>query len=59
MLWGEVDIAATPTGVEIESKINRFGGVPFLPLFTGVFKLKKGTPKELRGACLLRVILVL
>ena len=32
---------------------------PFFARFKGVLKLKKGTPKELRGACQLFVIHVL
>ena len=42
-------------GVEIDSKIHRFGGGPCSSWFKGVLEVKKGTPKEVRGACLLRV----
>ena len=44
--------------LEIENKIHRLGGCFFL-WFKGVFKVKKGTPKELRGVCLLFVTLLL
>ena len=56
MFWGGVDIAVTAVGNRKQSTCWK---VPLFLWSKGVVKLKKGTPKELRGACLLFVIFVL
>ena len=38
-----------------QSRMHKFVGGAFASWFKYFFNLKKGTPKELRGACLLRV----
>ena len=52
-LWGDVDNAATPTGGRKRKQNTLFCGVA---RFKRIFKLKKSTPKELRGACLQLVL---
>ena len=48
---GDVDIGVMLLLLEIESKIHRLGGAFGRPAQGRFFKLKKGIPKELRGAC--------